>query len=131
MVIGCRSRAARVQYPLFSRCAKPRGAWDPLDRELIKYNNFLHVAVSHVYDGAGREIALNTNFFRAPNFTNYYDPANNRIGVVESTGDTVSFLYDQSHQLINERRTGTDAYNTSLFVMTHWETGSPRTQAGR
>ena len=84
---------------------------DPLDRELIRNFNFPSFAVSHVYDAAGRETALNTNAFLAPNFTNYYDSVNNRIGVVESSGSAVSFLFDSAYQLINETRSGTNPYN--------------------
>src|SRR3984957_3461463 len=87
---------------------------DPLDRELVRTNGLFGAVISHVYDPAGRETALyNNNAFSAPSFTNYYDPANNRIGVVESSGGAVSFLFDPSYQLTNERRTGTDAFNTT------------------
>jgi len=87
--------------------------WDALDRESSRFLSSVATSVEHTYDAAGRETGLANNTLFAPNFTNYYDPNNNRIGVVESTGGTVSYAYDPTSQLTYEQRTGSNAFNTT------------------
>jgi YD repeat-containing protein len=43
-----------------------------------------------------------------------YDDAGNRIAVAESGGDRVTWAYDNTSQLINEHRSGANAYNTTF-----------------
>lgn len=42
-----------------------------------------------------------------------YDAAGNRTCVAESGGDRVTWSYDDTSQLINERRSGANSYNTT------------------
>jgi RHS repeat-associated protein len=89
--------------------------WDPLSREQhrILGNG---MAVSHTYDGAGREVLLenrNSAGVGQAIFTNSYDPLSNRLSVIELDNTRVSYSYDQTSQLLTESRSGTFAYNRS------------------
>ena len=89
--------------------------WDALDRE---YHRVLAngMNVSHTWDAAGRETQLvNANAAGTWLFavTNTYAANNNRIGVVELDGTQVQFSYDPNNQLLNEQRTGVNAYNST------------------
>jgi RHS repeat-associated protein len=46
-------------------------------------------------------------------FVYKYDPAGNRLRVVEANGDTVTWSYDNVYQLTNEKRSGTNGYNVT------------------
>ena len=46
-------------------------------------------------------------------FTNTYDAVGNRLSVTEADGTLVTYGYDASYQLVNERRSGSNAYNTT------------------
>jgi YD repeat-containing protein len=43
-----------------------------------------------------------------------YDSTPNRTHVLEANGDRVTWTYDDSYQLINENRSGANAYNTTF-----------------
>ncbi len=42
-----------------------------------------------------------------------YDPTGNRTRVVEANSDRVTWSYDKTYQLTNEKRSGANAYNTT------------------
>jgi RHS repeat-associated protein len=44
-----------------------------------------------------------------------YDPAGNRLRVIEANGDTVTWSYDKTYQLTNEKRSGTNSYNVTYL----------------
>src|SRR3970282_1595558 len=46
-------------------------------------------------------------------FATTCDAVGNRTQVVEANGDVVSWSYDPTYQLTNERRSGTNAYNAT------------------
>ena len=90
-------------------------SWDSLDREQKRVlGNGLNV--SHVYDATGRETLLQ-NISAAgvaqAVFTNAYDALDRRLSVIELDNTRCSFSYDASSQIINEQRTGANAYNTT------------------
>jgi RHS repeat-associated protein len=90
-------------------------AYDALNRELTKTlgNGML---VSHAYDAAGRETMLGNYLAGRGTSTLYtaaYDAVGNRLTVVEIDATRVTFGYDASYQLVNEQRSGTNAYNTT------------------
>jgi RHS repeat-associated protein len=104
------SRLLSIQNPLNERTTIQ---WDALDREQhrILGNG---MAVSHTYDGAGRETLLQNISSAGAGlaiFTNSYSANDNRVNVAEIDGTLVSFAYDQSSQLVNEQRSGVNAYN--------------------
>ena len=89
--------------------------WDALNREQrrVLANG---MAVSHTFDPAGRETLLeNRNSLGAALavFSNTYDPVANRLTVLELDGTRVTYAYDPTYQLIQEQRSGTNAYSTS------------------
>ncbi len=89
--------------------------YDALDRELVKTlgNGMQH---QHTYDPAGRETLL-----RIPKadgtalaaFTSTYDPVGNRLTSEELDGVRVTYAYDGAYQLVNEQRSGANAYSTT------------------
>jgi RHS repeat-associated protein len=72
---------------------------------------------SYLYDQADR---LNWIINKSPSgatlssFNYRVDNVGNRAGVVEASGDIVSWAYDSAYQLINELRTGTLGYDTTF-----------------
>ena len=44
-------------------------------------------------------------------FSYALDPVGNRLRVVESTGNRVTWTYDKTYQLKNEQRSGSNSYN--------------------
>jgi RHS repeat-associated protein len=90
-------------------------AYDALDRKLTKSTSS-GLSVSHVYDAAGREIMLGNYLSGRGTSTLYtaaYDAVGNRLSVLEIDGTRVTYSYDASYQLVNEQRSGTNAYNTT------------------
>ena len=71
---------------------------------------------THTYDSAGRETLLSnydpTGTARAL-YTNTYDAVGNRTNVLELDGSRVTYAYDASYQLTNEKRSTTSPYNTT------------------
>jgi YD repeat-containing protein len=69
--------------------------------------------VSSTYDAASRlsEVCdLKSNSTVSSDFQFAYDPAGNRISVLEQSGDRVTWSYDAVYQLTEDRRSGTNAY---------------------
>ncbi|HEV2474361.1 MAG TPA: RHS repeat-associated core domain-containing protein, partial [Chthonomonadales bacterium] len=90
-------------------------SWDALNRELHRVLGN-GMSVSHGYDAAGRETlvgAWGPAGAALAMFSRTYDSAGNRTSVVELDGTRVTYGYDSSYQLINEQRSGANAYNTS------------------
>ena len=46
-------------------------------------------------------------------FTYSYDGMGNRLAVAEANGDLATWSYDETYQLTRERRSGTNAYDTT------------------
>jgi RHS repeat-associated protein len=68
---------------------------------------------SYVYDLAGRLLRLanlGPGGATLSSFDYTYDAANNRTRVVEDDGDTTRWTYDNTYQLLAEKRSGADAY---------------------
>jgi RHS repeat-associated protein len=74
------------------------------------------MSVSHIYDPAGRETVLG-NYGQGgvalAVFSSTYDAMANRLTILEVDGTHVTFSYDPSYQLLNEQRSGVNAYNTT------------------
>ena len=72
------------------------------------------VVVSNTYD-AGNRLLLLANLSSSgttlSSFNYTYNPVGNRTQVVEATGDVLTWSYDPTYQLTNERRSGANAYN--------------------
>ena len=71
---------------------------------------------SSTYDKADRLLLL-ANLTSAgttlSSFNYTYNPVGNRVQVVEANGDVVTWSYDPTYQLTNERRSGANSYNIS------------------
>ncbi len=57
------------------------------------------------------------------NFDYSYDAAGNRVGVLEASGDRVTWVYDDANQLLAERRSGGSAYSNTFT----YDSGGNRT----
>ncbi|MFI5461267.1 MAG: RHS repeat-associated core domain-containing protein, partial [Isosphaerales bacterium] len=72
------------------------------------------VQASSTYDNADRLLLL-ANLTSAgttlSSFNYTYNSVGNRTQVVEASGDTVTWTYDPTYQLTNERRSGANSYN--------------------
>ena len=102
------SRLTKIQNPLNEVTSIQ---WDALDREQHRVLGN-GMAVSHVYDGAGRETLLQNISAAGVGqaiFTNAYSPTNNRLTVSELDGTLVTYGYDAHSQLTSEARSGTYA----------------------
>jgi len=90
---------------------------DALDRE-VKKTLGNGMIVSQLYDAAGRELALwnvGPTGVGLAIYTASYDPVGNRLNNIELDGTRVTWAYDPSNQLINEKRSGTNSYNTTYL----------------
>ena len=69
---------------------------------------------SYTYDHADRLLLLaniTSGGTTLSSFNYTYNPVGNRTQVVEADGDVVTWSYDPTYQLTNERRSGANAYN--------------------
>jgi RHS repeat-associated protein len=90
-------------------------SWDALDREQKK-TLANGMAVSHTYDATGRETLLENRAAAGTAlavFTATYDAVGNPQAWQELDGVRVTYGYDEIYQLINEQRSGANAYNTT------------------
>lgn len=90
--------------------------YDALNRE--KHRILANgMTTSHTFDQAGRETVL-ANYGPGGTpyaiYTNTYDHVGNRLTVAELDGSLVTYTYDVTNQLTNERRNGTTPYNTTF-----------------
>ena len=72
------------------------------------------VRVSNTYDNADRILLLanlGSGATTLSSFAYTYDPVGNRTQVAEVDGSVVTWSYDPTYQLTNERRSGTNGYN--------------------
>ena len=73
---------------------------------------------SHTYDSAGQLTNLKnqetTSGTVISSFTYTYDKVGNRTSVNEGSGNTVDWTYDDVYRLRNEKRAGSNAYNTTF-----------------
>ena len=70
----------------------------------------------HDYDAVGRETAvrnLKSDRSVLSIFTYSYDVVGNRLAAAEANGDLATWSYDETYQLTRERRSGTNAYDTT------------------
>jgi len=75
------------------------------------------MAVSHLYDPAGRETVLGNYFSTGAAlavFTSTFDAMNNRLSVLEVNSSLTTYGYDVSYQLMSEQRSGSNAFNASV-----------------
>ncbi len=73
--------------------------------------------ISHTFDAAGRETVLANRTSAGVALSIYsatYDNVGNRLTVLELDGTRVTYSYDSTYQLTNERRGGANAYNVTL-----------------
>jgi YD repeat-containing protein len=108
-------RITNVQHPEGDRTSF---VFDNASRRTARYlaNG---TRASFTYDNAN-ELTRLANLGGGPttisSFTYRYDPAGDRIGVVEADASRVTWLYDKTYQLTGENRTGTSPYrNTFTF----------------
>ena len=117
------SRLTGIVNPLAERTTIQ---WDAVNREQTKtLGNGM--VVTRLYDANGNELVLsNVNAVGAALFvvSNTYDAVNNRVSMLELDGTQVQARYDATRQLINEQRTGANAYNISYV----WDAVGNRTQ---
>jgi len=76
------------------------------------------MTVSHLYDPAGRETVLEVRKASGEALAVYtasYDAVGNRQTALELDGVRVTYGYDAANQLVNEQRSGANAYNTSYL----------------
>ena len=69
---------------------------------------------SNTYDNADQLLVLanlTSGGTTLSSFNYTYNPVGNRTQVVEADGDVVTWSYDPTYQLTNERRSGANAYN--------------------
>jgi RHS repeat-associated protein len=69
---------------------------------------------SYVYDNANRLLRvanLTSTNTTLSSFSYAVDAVGNRLRVVESTGNRVTWAYDKTYQLKNEQRSGSNSYN--------------------
>jgi YD repeat-containing protein len=74
------------------------------------------MAVSQSYDPVGNNTgqqSWSASGTALLMYTATYDAVRNRLTMVELDGTRSTFSYDATYQLINEQRSGTNAYNTS------------------
>ena len=71
---------------------------------------------TYAYDPAGRQILVHnvdSGDLTLSRFDYQFDAAGNKTSVIESSGDRVTWTYDNTYQLNNEQRDGVHAYNTT------------------
>jgi RHS repeat-associated protein len=69
---------------------------------------------SYLYDNASRLLRvanLSSTSTTLSSFSYALDPVGNRLRVVESSGNRVTWSYDKTYQLTNEQRSGSNGYN--------------------
>ncbi len=70
--------------------------------------------ISNVYDNADRQLILanlGPGGSTLSSFAYSYNAVNNRTQVIEADGSVVTWSYDPTYQLTNEKRSGATAYN--------------------
>ncbi len=76
--------------------------------------------VSNVYDNADRQLLLanlGSGGTTLSSFAYAYSPSGNRTQVIDVDGSVVTWAYDPTHQLTNERRSGTNGYNITYVYL--------------
>jgi len=105
----------RVVAVLDSHTGNTTLTYDSLDRELTR--TYLNgVTTSHSYDPSGRVGVLATVGpvgSALAVYTSMYDGVGNRLSMQELDGSRMTYSYDVSYQLVQEQRSGANAYSTS------------------
>ncbi len=73
--------------------------------------------LTYVYDTVGRNTVIEARKSDGTlhaMYTASYDAAGNRVTVLENDGAMITYSYDNTYQLTNERRSGANAYNNTF-----------------
>jgi RHS repeat-associated protein len=101
--------------------------YDELDREKLK-TLANGVTINHTYDTAGRKVLLEqrkSDTTALAIYTATYDAMGIRTSTQELDGSVNDYSYDNTYQLLNETRSGTNAFSTTF---TYDPTGNRLTQ---
>jgi RHS repeat-associated protein len=105
--------AGRIAYLVNPQADRTTFSYDPANRRtLTQLANGTRASVT--YDEASRLTQLynlKSDDSVISGFTYDYDPFGNRTSVLEASGDRVTWTYDPANQLLNEQRSGANAYN--------------------
>ena len=101
-----------------TRVVNPQGArttfgYDAADRRTFKKLGN-SARASFTYDNADRLtrlVNIKSSGVTISAFNYKYDNVTNRTGVVEATGDRVTWTYDATYQLTHEKRSGVHSYD--------------------
>ena len=105
--------AGRTSYVANPQAQRATYSYDPANRVTgIHYAN--STRTSYLYDNADRLLRvanLTSTNTTLSSFSYALDAAGNRKRVVEVTGNRVTWTYDNTYQLTNEQRSGSNSYN--------------------
>ena len=90
-------------------------AYDPAGRRTVK--KLANTSrTSFTFDNANRVtrlVNIKASGVTISSFGYQYDKTTRRTGVTEATGDRVTWTFDPTYQLVNERRSGVHSYNVT------------------
>ena len=105
--------AGRTNYVMNPQAQRATWSYDAASRVTgIHYANTTRT--SYLYDNASRLLRvlnLSSTSTTLSSFSYALDAVGNRLRVVESTGNRVTWSYDKTYQLKNEQRSGSNGYN--------------------
>jgi RHS repeat-associated protein len=105
--------AGRTKFVTNSQAQRATWSFDAVSRVTgVHYANTTRT--SYLYDNASRLLRvanLSSTSTTLSSFSYALDPVGNRLRVVESTGNRVTWSYDKTYQLKNEQRSGSNGYN--------------------
>jgi RHS repeat-associated protein len=103
----------RTSYVANPQAQRATWSYDAASRVMgIQFANTTRTSYS--YDNASRLLRvanLTSSNTTLSSFTYALDAVGNRLHVVESTGNRVTWTYDKTYQLKNEQRSGSNGYN--------------------
>jgi RHS repeat-associated protein len=105
--------AGRTSFVTNPQAQRATWSYDAASRVTgIHYANTTRT--SYLYDNASRLLRvanLSSTSTTLSSFSYALDPVGNRLRVVESSGNRVTWSYDKAYQLKNEQRSGSNGYN--------------------
>ena len=105
--------AGRTNYVANPQAQRATWSYDAASRVTgIHYANTTRT--SYLYDNASRLLRvanLSSTSTTLSSFSYALDAVGNRLRVVESSGNRVTWSYDKTYQLKNEQRSGSNSYN--------------------
>ena len=105
--------AGRTNYVANPQAQRATWSYDAASRVTgIHYANTTRT--SYLYDNASRLLRvanLSSTSTTLSSFSYALDAVGNRLRVVESSGNRVTWSYDKTYQLKNEQRSGSNGYN--------------------